>query len=114
MIREDRSSTTDLELVFPDRIITVPYAGFQGLATEPDDPLVLDAIRDWIHSQLDHRVKKNSLPQDDPDRATDPATESTFWEGGGGNPDIVYRPYIATVTWGGERYQYSFRVTENS
>ena len=112
MIREDRSSALSMELDFGSgEVITVLYLGFQGLAAEPDDPLVLDGIRDHIYSLRDKRQKKNSLPHDDPARAADPATEGYFWDGGGGNPDIVARQLIVTVTWDGERYQYGFRPT---
>ncbi len=72
---------------------------------------MLDGIRDHIYSLRDKRQKKNSLPHDDPARAADPATEGYFWDGGGGNPDIVARQLIVTVTWDGERYQYGFRPT---
>ncbi len=111
MIREDRSTTLDMELVFGSGlVVTVPYSGFLGVSPgDPGSQLVLDGIRDHIYSQIDERQKKNSLPLDDPDRAIDPAQEGYFWDGGGGNPDIVSRPLIVTVTWDGERYQYSFR-----
>ena len=112
MIRADRSTTLDMELDFGSGlVVTVPYSGFQGVV--PDDPgnqLVLDGIRDYIYTQIDSRQKKNSLPQSDPARSTDPATEGYFWDGGGGNPDIVSRPLIVTVAWDGERYQYGFRA----
>ncbi len=112
MIREDRSNATDLELVFPDGTIASTYLAILGVP--PPDPgaqVVLDAIRDFIYTQLDSRQKKNSLPLDDPARSTDPATEGYFWDGGGGNPDIVTRPYIIVVSWDGERYQYMIRIS---
>ena len=113
MIREDRSNTTDLLLVFPGITITVPYSTFAGIAPgDPGNQLILDGIRDWIYTQLDTRKKKSTLPLGDPDRATDPALEGYFWDGQGGNPDIVIRPFIAIVIWDGGRYQYSFRSTE--
>ena len=112
MIREDRSTTLDMELDFGSGlVVTVPYSGFQGVA--PDDPgnqLVLDDLRAHIYSVIDERVKKNTLPKNEPARDTDPAEEGLFWDGGGGNPDIVSRPLIVTVSWDGERYQYGFRV----
>ena len=77
---------------------------------DPGSRLVLDGSRDHISSQIASRQKKNSLPRDDPARSTDPATEGYFWDGGGGNPDIVCRQLIVTVAWDGEWYQYSFRV----
>ncbi len=114
MIREDRSNTLDMELDFGSGlVVTVPYSGFQGVSPgDPGSQLVLDGIRDYIYSQIDSRQKKNRLPQDDPARSADPATEGYFWDGGGGNPDIVSCPLIVTVRWDGERYQYSFRVPQ--
>ncbi len=113
MIREDRSTSLDMELDFGSGLVVeAPYSGFLGVTPgDPGSQLVLDAIRNFIYTQIDKRQKKNSLELDDPDRATDPATEGRFWDGGGGNPDIVFRPFIITVTWDGFLYQYSFRVS---
>ncbi len=112
MIREDRSTALDMDLDFGSGLIAaVPYSGFLGVAPgDPGNQLVLDGLREHIYSQIDSRQKKNSLPMDDPDRSADPATEGHFWDGGGGNPDIVSRPLIVSVAWDGERYQYGFRI----
>ncbi len=111
MIREDRSSILDMELDFGSGlVIIVPYLGFQGLAADPDDPLVLNAIRDHIYSLIESTIRLNQLPNDDPDKATDPAQEGFFWRGSGGQAELVSLPLIVTVTWDGTRYQYIFRV----
>lgn len=110
MIRADRSNTTDLELEFPSGTISVPYSTIAGVITDPASPEMLAAVRDWIYSQLDSEIRLNQLPQNDPDRSTDPATESMFWRGNGGQRALVSRPYIVSVTWDGERFQYSFRL----
>jgi hypothetical protein len=112
MIREDRSTTLDMELDFGSGlVVTVPYSGFQG--AQPGDPgnqLVLDAIRDFIYGEIEDTIRLNQLPQGDPDKTTDPATEAMFWRGSGGQAELVSRPLIVAVAWDGERYQYSFSV----
>ncbi len=115
MIREDRSTTLDMELDFGSGfVITVPYSGFQG--AQPGDPggqLVLDGIRDHIYSKFEEEdppIRVNQLPNDDPDKTTDPATEGMFWRGSGGQKVLVSWPLIVTVKWNGERYGYGFRV----
>ncbi len=112
MIRENHSTTLDMDLDFGSGlVVTVPYSGFLGVSPgDPGNQLVLDGIRDFIYTKIDKRQKKNSLASDDPARATDPDWEGYFWEGGGGNPDIVSRPLIVRVMWNGTFYQYGFRV----
>ena len=58
MIREDRSTKLDLELDFGSGIVvTVPYSGFLGVSPgDPGNQLVLDAIRDFIHGEIESTV----------------------------------------------------------
>ena len=66
------------------------------------------AIRALLQEQLTTRTKVRDLPDDDPDRDTDPASfmgERMFWEGQGGNRELVSRSVIVEdVRWDGERY----------
>lgn len=112
MIRADLSTIDDMELVFRDRTLTVPYSTFMGAIPDMTDPVVAqqvaDSVRDWIYSELDTTIRLNQLHQDDPDRNTDPATPNMFWRGSGGQAVLVARPYVIRVIWDGERFQYSF------
>ncbi len=112
MIRADLSTVDDMELVFPDRTLTVPYSIFMGAQPDMDDPVVAqqvaDSVRDWLYTELDRTIKVNQLSSDDPDKTTDPAQQSLFWRGSGGQKVLVMRPYWIRVTWDGERFQYSF------
>lgn len=114
MIREDLSTATDMELVFPRQTVTVPYSTFMGAQPDMDNPVVAqqvaDSVRDWIYTQTDEVIRLNQLSQDDPDRQTDPAHSHAFWRGSGGQAEIVYRALIISVAWDGERFQYSFRA----
>ncbi len=75
-----------------------------------NDPAFQDANKDrlaqtlqtLIQEDLTSRMKVRDLPSDDPDRDTDPASfmgEMLFWEGQGGNQDLVSRSTIVTVVW---------------
>ena len=113
MIRADRSTTTRLELDFgDDNPISESYAAIAGVILDPASQEMLDAVRDHIYSKIDTVVKRSTIPHNDPAWIADPAEEGLFWRGGGGNPDVVIRPLIVTVTWDGERYQYGFRVPQ--
>lgn len=111
MIRADLSDNVSMKLVFPDRTLEVPYSTFMGMIPDMTDPVVAqgvaDGVRDWIYTQIDEETKLNKLPQDDPDRQTDPGTRNEFWRGNGGQKVLVARPYKITVKWDGERFQYS-------
>lgn len=117
MIRADLSTVDNMELVFPEGTLTVPYSTFMGAIPDMTDPVVAqqvaDSVRDWIYSEREIRnwdrvIKVNQLPQDDPDRTTDPEQLGEFWRGSGGQKVLVARRYIVRVIWDGERFQYSF------
>jgi hypothetical protein len=53
-------------------------AGFVG----PDDQTKADAVALFVQENyLDVRQRLNTLPTDDPDRTTDPARATLFWDG---------------------------------
>ena len=116
MIREDRSTTTDMELVFSDRTLSVPYSTFMGAQPDMTDPViaqqVADSVRDWIYSELDDEIRVNKLPNGEPAKTTDPKREGEFWRGTGGQKVLVMRQSIVSVTWNGERFQYGFRIPQ--
>lgn len=63
------------------------------------------AIQALLQEGLTKRQKVRDLPDDDPDKTTDPAMgEQMFWEGRGGNRELVSRSVIVTVVWNGEVY----------
>ena len=66
----------------------------------------------FLQDQLDFRQKLNTLPNDDPDRSTDPGLPWLFWDGPGqpGNTDLVGRSdVIESVIWDGSQYVVSVR-----
>lgn len=78
-------------------------AGFVG----PDNQQKADAVALFVQENyLDVRQKLNTLPNDDPDRTTDPSRESLFWDGPGapGTTDLVSRSVEITIEWTGSEY----------
>ncbi len=59
----------------------------------------LDRLQTLVQGFLEFRVRANQLPSDDPDRAADPGRESAFWEGTGGNREVVYRGTVVEALW---------------
>ena len=110
MISADRSTKTDMELVFSGRTLRVPYSTFMGVQQDMTDPVVAqqvaDALRDWIYTQTDERVRINKLPRGEPAQDIDPAEEGLFYDGN----EIVMRELIIDVKWDGERFQYGSRL----
>jgi len=54
-------------------------------------------FQDW----LDNRQPLSELPDDDPDKYTDPARPDLFWEERDGVTYLVGRAVLATVTYSG-------------
>lgn len=50
-----------------------------------------------IQDELDVRIKLSDLPDGDPDKTTDPALPWLFWEGTGGNAELVCRETLVRV-----------------
>ena len=78
-------------------------AGFIG----PDDQAKADAVALFVQENyLDVRQRLNTLPNDDPDRTTDPARVTLFWDGTGalGTTDLVGRSVEITIEWTGSEY----------
>lgn len=109
MIRRDRSTSNGADLEFTGG--TVINFQFSGVQFPPGSADAIEMVRATIQNQLDERQKLNTLPNDDPDRQSDPGLPNLFWDGPGqpGNTDLVSRSLIVTVTWDGEKYQFSCR-----
>ena len=78
-------------------------AGFVG----PDDQQKADAVALFVQEEyLDVRQRLNTIPNDDPDRTTDPARTTLFWDGPGapGQTDLVSRSVGITIEWTGSEY----------
>ena len=61
--------------------------------------LELDRLETLVQEFMEFRIRVNQLPTDDPDRTADPGRESAFWEGTGGNKEVVYRSRIIEAIW---------------
>ncbi len=79
--------------------------------TEADVPpgskeKIAQAIQALLQEQLTVRQRVGDLPDDDPDKAGDPARgEKLFWEGQGANRELVSRTVIVeSVVWDGTVY----------
>jgi len=74
----------------------------------PDSQEKADAIAEFIQENwFDNRERLNSIPNDAPERNTDPARPDYFWDGDG-NPastDLVSRSILFSVKWDGINYQ---------
>jgi len=74
------------------------FADFPGGVNTPQKRV--DHIMTNGQRWLDTRQKLSDLPADDPDKTTDPGLPTLFWEGQGGNAELVGRSIvIENVTW---------------
>lgn len=112
MIRRDDSTATDLAITLEGGgVVSLNYAaGVQFPPGSPDAIAFLEALLDQHPSNMT-RVAIKDLPNDDPDKDTDPARPSLFWTDPRGRPndELVGQASKYTVTWDGEKYQYSCR-----
>ncbi len=86
-----------------------------------NDPALQDADKDrlalalktLVQEDLTTRIKLRDLPDDEPTKTVDPAPEfgeRFFWEGRGGNRNLVSRSTIVEdVFWDGERFVFTMR-----
>lgn len=112
MIRRDDSTTTDMVITLEgDSVVTLNYfSGVQFTPGSPDAIAFLEALLDQHPSNMKRTAIKD-LSNDNPDKDTDPARPSLFWSDPRGRPndELVGQSSKYTVTWDGERYQYSCR-----
>ena len=68
-------------------------------------------LQDFINADLQTRIRTRDLPDEDPDKDTDPARgEKLFWEGNGINRELVSQSTICSlVVWDGEKYLIELR-----
>lgn len=85
-------------------ILEITYADYPGIDLEAKLPAVQSFLQDWY----DVKIKRSTLPQDDPDRQSDPALPYKFWSGG----DIVYRGTLVTVFIENGRYNIMLQVQD--
>lgn len=86
------------------------------------DPLLQDpqgnktkiaiVLKDLINADLQVRIKVKDLPDDDPEKDTNPEKgERAYWEGQGNNKELVHQSTICdSVVWDGTRYLCHCRV----
>lgn len=65
----------------------------------PLDAAQVEKLRQVVQALLDTRQKVRDLPDDDPAKTTDPGRANYFWEGQGGNKDLVSRVAEVLVRW---------------
>ncbi len=70
-------------------------------------------LKDLVQEDLTFRQRVRDLPDDDPDKTTDPGREGFRWEGNGANRELVSRSTIVvSCIWDGESYAFHLRDAE--
>ena len=83
---------TYVELDLGGNILHFDFADFPPSAStnEVRQQHIIDQAQLWF----DTRIKLKDLPADDPNKTTDPAMPHLFWEGTGGNAELVSRNLV--------------------
>ena len=70
-------------------------------------------LKTLLQEDLTTRIRLRDMPDDEPTKTVDPALEfgeRMFWEGRGGNRDLVGRSTIVeSVVWDGARFVFTMR-----
>lgn len=83
--------------------VEVVYDSISGKMSQAKASKIKTALQDLI----DLRIPIASLPDDDPDKTTDPANDAMFWDG----TDLVSRNCIVvSITWDGSNIISTLRV----
>jgi hypothetical protein len=116
MIRRDDSTTTDMAITLEGGgVVRLNYT--VGIQFPPGSQGAIDFITAMLFQDPSNmtRIAIKDLPNDDPDRDTDPGAGLTdpamFWSDPRGRPndELVSVSSYYTVTWDGEKYQFSAR-----
>lgn len=78
---------------------------------DADKTKVALVLKELLQEDLTFRQLVRDLPDDDPDKTTDPALgERLFWEGNGANRELVSRSTIVErFEWNGVAWDYELR-----
>ncbi len=80
---------------------------------EADKTKVALVLKNLVQEDLTFRQLVRDLPDDDPDKTTDPGREGFRWEGRGAKRDLVSRSTIVvSCVWDGESYAFHFREAQ--
>ena len=106
-VRAVRAGADFVEIDDGGRVIRVTEADVPAGSKEK----MAQAILALLQEQLTVRQRVRDLPDDDPDKSTDPARgEKLFWEGQDANRELVSRSVIVeSVVWDGTRYHPALR-----
>lgn len=103
----ERSGATIRVYTSADRFFEARIGDYPGAPAKKVATATLD-FQDW----LDNRQPLDELPDDDPDKYTDPARPDLFWEERDGITYLVSRGVLATVVYSGHgaNLKYSIRL----
>ena len=114
-----KSDGTEIRLAHPVNRIGMAQGERERSYDLVTDPRFQDAdktktavvLKNLLQEDLTFRQRVRDLPDDDPDKTTDPALgERLFWEGQGNNRELVARSTIVeSCVWDGERYVFTMR-----
>ncbi len=112
MISHDDSTDTDLDLTFEGgRITQLNYLA--GVQFPPGSPDAIAFIEELLNSDPSNmrRTKIRHLPNDDPDKDTDPARPDLRWSDPRGRPndELIGQSTEYLVRFSAGKYQYSSR-----
>ncbi len=114
-----KSDATEIRLAHPHNRVGMAVSDTErsyDLLTDSrfqdaDKTKVAAALKLVAQEDLTFRQRVRDLPDDDPDKTTDPARgEKLFWEGRGANRELVSRSTIVeSCVWDGVRFVFTMR-----
>jgi hypothetical protein len=91
------------------KTVTVPLSALSGTRLEQEAMLI-----ELLQNLLDKKQRRNQLPQDDPDKTTDPGLPWLFWEGTGGQGMLVSREILVVAApWNEDLQRFDVRLKRN-
>ena len=100
-IRGTSNDGTTISLILGtgvDDIKSVVISVIRG--AQPDSQGIANAIATNLQQQVDVKQPRSGLPNDDPDKTTNPNRPDLFWDG----PDLIGRAIDVYVNWVGGEY----------
>ncbi len=106
MVKSVERASDDQGLKWVHKLTEVTVADAELMViSDPTPERIAMVMQTLLQLEIDSRIRRNQLPNDEPTKSVDPDQENIFWDG----TDIVTRSDIITVSHVNGKYRATIR-----